>query len=248
MLEVKAVGRSRACSLSLYVLSASLTPLSCIVTSRNCADVSRFAFGRITSLSVLWTAAGTGTNSLLSPKLPKVGFSRQNEMRTSMLRNSYSTSSWSFFASLPSLVPFTFLTSFRLSDLSASEMRSFVAVCIRSWYACAVFVAFALMNWLHITSNLYFFVSRPTSTTKSWNSSIDISSASSADTSEIERQYARKMDEMSLKSGCRMSCTSFSHSGKPYMSIRAILFHTSSHALSSSGDWPGIGAASALAS
>ena len=143
MLEVKAVGRSRACSLSLYVLSASLTPLSCIVTSRNCADVSRFAFGRITSLSVLWTAAGTGTNSLLSPKLPKVGFSRQNEMRTSMLRNSYSTSSWSFFASLPSLVPFTFLTSFRLSDLSASEMRSLVAVCIRSWYACAVFVAFA---------------------------------------------------------------------------------------------------------
>ena len=49
-------------------------------------------------------------------------------------------------------------------------------------------VELALVNCVLITSNLYCGVSNPTSTTKSWNSSIDISSASSAETSEMERQ------------------------------------------------------------
>ena len=52
---------------------------------------------------------------------------------------------------------------------------------------CAVLVALALMNWLHMTSNVYVFVSRPTSTTKSWNSPMSISIASSAESSEMER-------------------------------------------------------------
>ena len=59
--------------------------------------------------------------------------------------------------------------------------------------ACAVLVALAFTNCVCITPKVYFLVSRPQSTTKSWNSSIDISIASSAESSEMERVYARKM-------------------------------------------------------
>mmetsp|Transcript_13610 Transcript_13610/g.34968 ORF Transcript_13610/g.34968 Transcript_13610/m.34968 type:complete len:205 (+) Transcript_13610:649-1263(+) len=162
------------------------------------------------------SANATGTSSSLLPCSPKFGLARQKAMRTSMLRNSYSTSSWSFLASPPSLVPLTFLgaaasrTNCALSLPRDCASRFSSCRCART---CAVLVALALMNCVVMTSNLYCFVSRPTSTTKSWNSSSDISMASSALSSEMERVYARKMSCSSLKSGCMMSCTSFSHVG-----------------------------------
>ena len=100
------------------------------------------------------------------------------------------------------------------------------------------------MNWLHITSNLYFFVSRPTSTTKSWNSSIDISIASAALSSEIERQYARKIVESSPKRGCMRLCSSSSQSGKPSMSMHSTRDQQSIHLACAAAFWPASGFAS----
>jgi len=56
------------------------------------------------------------------------------------------------------------------------------------------------MNMLDIRSKVMSFVSRPHSDTKSWNSAISISIASSAESEpSSERQYARKMSESSEK-------------------------------------------------
>ena len=101
-------------------------------------------------------------------------------------------------ASVPSFLPATLATSavVRLSILVAAERRP-------SWCAsrtCAELVALALMNMLVIRSKLTLFVSRPHSSTKSLNSAISISIASSAVSEpRTERQYARKMRESSWK-------------------------------------------------
>ena len=93
-------------------------------------------------------------------------------------------------------------------------------------------VAFALMNWLLITSNLTNLVSRRQSSTKSLNSAISISIASSAlSEPSAERQYARKMSESSPKCACSRSCTPFSHSGKWCRSTSSSRCHTASHRL-----------------
>ena len=160
-----------------------------VAESRNCADVSRLALGRMTSLSTSESAIGTGLISSLMPKRPKDGLHRQKEMRTSIARNSYSTSSWSRVAVATFCAPAAVAVLAVRTTAPAWVCASALArACRCASYAAAVLVALALMNWLVITSNLYFGVSRPTSTTKSWNSSSDISRASSAETSEIERQ------------------------------------------------------------
>ena len=71
---------------------------SCISLLRKAAEFSRLARGRMISLSMFESAKGTGTSSSLLPCSPKLGLARQKAMRTSMLRNSYSTSSASFLA------------------------------------------------------------------------------------------------------------------------------------------------------
>mmetsp|Transcript_13614 Transcript_13614/g.34994 ORF Transcript_13614/g.34994 Transcript_13614/m.34994 type:complete len:384 (+) Transcript_13614:106-1257(+) len=201
-------------SFGLYESSAPMTLASCISFCLKAAEFSRLARGRMISLRTDESANATGTSSSLLPCSPKFGLARQKAMRTSMLRNSYSTSSWSFLASPPSLAPLTLATGFFFQSGTSlpRDCASRFSSC-RCARTCAVLVALALMNCVVMTSNLYCFVSRPTSTTKSWNSSSDISMASSALSSEMERVYARKMSCSSLKSGCMMSCTSFSHVG-----------------------------------
>mmetsp|Transcript_40996 Transcript_40996/g.108558 ORF Transcript_40996/g.108558 Transcript_40996/m.108558 type:complete len:275 (+) Transcript_40996:491-1315(+) len=211
-LDVVSLYHLRSCgSYSPSTFRMSSSPM---YLPRKAADVSRFALGRMISLSTFLNAAGTGyAGSCGWPKRPCFGLHRQKEMRTSMPRNSYSTSSASFLAASPLLVPLTvpsFSRSFGSSLPLPSALRRPCMCCLATL---AVLVAFALMNWLHMTSNLYSLVSRPTSTTKSWNSSMDISSASSADVSEMERVYARNTFCSSPKSGWRMWCTSASHVG-----------------------------------
>ena len=175
-----------ALSFSSYRSSTSMTAASFITVSRNCADVSRRALGSTNSSSIVSRQPGSPTIARVSPKLPKVGLARWKEMRTSIAMNSYSTSSWSFLASLPSLVPLTFSISFlgALPPL-ASALPSLEAALRRPSACCsrtaAELVALALMKVLVISANDVSLVMRPHSLTKSWNSPISISMASSAE-------------------------------------------------------------------
>ena len=83
-------------SFILYESSTASSFGSCISLARKAAEFSRFARGRMSSLSMFESAYGTGTSSCLSilPSLslsthkPQCGLARQKAMRTSMLRNS----------------------------------------------------------------------------------------------------------------------------------------------------------------
>ena len=152
-----------------YCVRACRTTFSRSVVVRKAAEFSRFARGRIRSLSIVESACGTGTNSSLSltpsPSLsthsPNLGLARQKAMRTSTLRNSYSTSSRSIAVSLLSVEPFSFAGPPRSRrTLFGSASRSWPRIWAsrrpsRCWLCtAATLFAFALMNWLHMTSNL----------------------------------------------------------------------------------------------
>ena len=114
---------------------------------------------------------------------PKYGLERQKEMRTSSATNSYSTSSWSIswsFFDAAALLRFFAGPWTPCSDgpscFDSADLRSLMR-CSRTAF---VLSAFALMNMLHMTSKRRSLVSSCVSLTRSLNSDIVISTASSA--------------------------------------------------------------------